>query len=208
MSDEVRAKIEKLQADYQEVVGRPFNHFYCPILFQDKDVCLCKAHIVNQAFHNSSKAWTVQRKDVDSFFGSNFEADFVALQYARTRSPAEIFAQKDLHKKFDPKIVMDGKQVDYFIATGQIPKQFTAIEFEQEGRPVLKIGLKISPKAVVASVNSKWALDISKDMRIAAMVSLIKSAHLTLFEMLGYRYALSSGGEFVGRQILVFSCTI
>src|SRR5260221_5330298 len=43
---------------------------------------------------------------------------------------------------------------------------------------------------------------ISKVVRIQAFVSLIKAAHLTLFELLGYRYALSSGGQFVGRQIL------
>lgn len=34
------------------------------------------------------------------------------------------------------------------------------------------------------------------------MVSLLKAAHLTLFEILGYQYAFSVGGYFVGRQIL------
>ena len=42
----------------------------------------------------------------------------------------------------------------------------------------------------------------SKDVRISALVSLIKSAHLTLFEILGYRYALSTGGYFIGHDIL------
>jgi hypothetical protein len=37
---------------------------------------------------------------------------------------------------------------------------------------------------------------------LAALVSLLKAAHLTLFEMLGYRYALSLGGHFLGRTIL------
>ena len=31
---------------------------------------------------------------------------------------------------------------------------------------------------------------------------MLKAAHLTLFEMLGYRYALSAGGYFLGRNIL------
>jgi hypothetical protein len=34
------------------------------------------------------------------------------------------------------------------------------------------------------------------------MVSLIKSAHLTLFSLLGYGYALSAAGHFVGNDIL------
>jgi hypothetical protein len=37
---------------------------------------------------------------------------------------------------------------------------------------------------------------------VSALVSLIKAAHLTLFKLLGYRYALSAGGYFVGHDIL------
>ncbi len=43
---------------------------------------------------------------------------------------------------------------------------------------------------------------IEKDIRLSALVSLIKAAHLTLFKILGYRYAFSAGGYFVGRNIL------
>jgi hypothetical protein len=43
---------------------------------------------------------------------------------------------------------------------------------------------------------------IEKDIRLPALVSLLKAAHLTLFEMLGYRYALSAGGIFLGRDVL------
>ena len=34
---------------------------------------------------------------------------------------------------------------------------------------------------------------VKKDLRLPALVSLLKAAHLTLFEMLGYNYALSAG---------------
>jgi len=43
---------------------------------------------------------------------------------------------------------------------------------------------------------------VEKDARLAALVSLLKAAHLTLFEMLGYEYALSAGGHFLGKTIL------
>lgn len=58
------------------------------------------------------------------------------------------------------------------------------------------------PEDVLAKINRDWHINISKDLQLSALVSLIKSAHLTLFETLGYRYALSAGGSFVGRQIL------
>jgi len=31
---------------------------------------------------------------------------------------------------------------------------------------------------------------------------MLKAAHLTMFQMLGYRYALSAGGYFLGRDVL------
>jgi hypothetical protein len=198
-SDEVRQKLEQLRADYMEVVGRSFNHFYCPILYRDEDEVLCQSHIINKAFEGSSRVWTVQRKDVDNFYGSNFESDFEMLQYARSRSPAEIFMNKELHKKLDPKIVIEGRQVDYFVTKGGVPEQFARIEFEKDGQSIL-VGLKMSPDVLAASAEAK--LEVSGDVRIGGVVSLIKAAHLTLFDMLGYRYVLSAAGEFVGRQIL------
>ena len=201
MSDEIRKKLEQLRADYTETTGQPFIHFYCPILFRDEDVPLCKAHIINKAFNDSSRAWTIQREDVDNFYGSNFESDFEALQYPKSQSMAEIFMDKELHKKFDPKILIDDKQIDYFVTKDRIPVHFTPIEFKKDEQSI-HVGLKISPDDFIASADGKWDIEISKDLRIAALVSLIKAAYLTLFDMLGYRYVLSAAGEYVGRQIL------
>ncbi len=201
MSDEVRKKLEQLRADYTETAGQPFSHFYCPILFRDEDEPLCKAHIINKAFKGSSRAWTVQRKDVDNFYGSNFESDFETLQYAKSQSQAAIFMDKELHKKFDPKILIDDKQIDYFVTKDRIPEQFTPIEFKKDEHSIL-VGLKMSPNAFIASADGNWDIEISKDVRVAALVSIIKAAYLTLFDMLGYRYTLSAAGEYVGHQIL------
>jgi hypothetical protein len=48
----------------------------------------------------------------------------------------------------------------------------------------------------------KCQFAITGDFRIAALVSLIKAAHLTQFRLLGYRYACSEGAAYVGREIL------
>lgn len=197
----VKSKLEKLRVDYTQIKGQPFVHFYCPMLFKDEDTLLCQAHIINYAFPNSSRAWTVQRSDVDSFYGSNFEADFIAIQYAEDGSPSQVLTDKTLSKRFNPRILIDDESVDYFVAQSSIPEHFTRIEFDNDGQSV-QLGLKMPPEDVLAAVGQKWELEIDKDVRIAALVSLIKAAHLTLFDMLGYRYALSAGGYFVGRQIL------
>lgn len=201
MNNEIKKKLEQLQSDYTVVTGQPFRHFYCPILFRDDEKPLCKGHIINKAFKNSSRAWTIQREDVDNFYGSNFEADFETIQYAKSHSKEEIFMDKKLRKKIEPKISINDRQVDYFVTNGQIPEHFTPIEFKK-GYQSIQVGLKISPGDFVSSVVGKWSIDIYKDIRIAALVSLIKAAYLTLFELLGYKYTLSAAGEYVGSQIL------
>ena len=58
------------------------------------------------------------------------------------------------------------------------------------------------PTEVIASKGKRWEVEISRDVRVPMLVSVIKAAHLTLFAMHGYNYALSSSGIFVGQQIL------
>lgn len=202
MKASVKSKLERLRSDFAQIRGQPFVHFSCPVLFKDERTPLCQAHIINYAFANSSRAWTVQRNDVDSFYGTNFEADFLAIQYhVESRSPAEVLTDKKLSRILSPRILVDGVPVDYFIANEALPEHFTGVEFHSDGQSV-QLGLKIPPENVATLVDHKWEIEIGKDVRMPALVSLIKAAHLTLFHMLGYRYALSAGGHFVGRRIL------
>lgn len=207
MNKKMKQMLERLRLDYAAIEGKPFNHFYCPILFRDEDVPLCQAHIINKAFAGSSRAWTIQRMDVDNFYGSNFESDFEVLQYGKGlqfgqgSELEEIFMDKELHKKFGPKILVDDKQVEFFVAQGTVPEQYTAVEFEKDGHTIT-IGLKMAPQTVLSMQSGNWQIDVSKDLRIASLVSIIKAAYLTLFEILGYRYVFSAAGDFIGRHIL------
>jgi hypothetical protein len=198
----LKAKLKRLRADYAQIAGQPFEHFYCPILFKDDDVELCLAHIVPQAFPRSSRAWTVQRKDVDNFFGTNFEEDFLAIQCRiEGQSPDQILADRTLSRRYRPKILADGKPVEYFVTGQGVPPQFSHVELRSDAGSV-PLGLKIPPGSAGGAPAEKLEVVVEKDVRISALVALIKAAHLTLFHLLGYRYALSAGGHFVGRQLL------
>ena len=201
MNNFVRTKLEVLKADYFDVKGEPFSHFYCPILFKDEDSPLCKAHIINQAFNDSARAATVQRADVDSFYGSRFESDFLDVQNYKDRSMAEIVTDKTLSKRFSSRIFVEGEPVDFFFGSAEIPPEFTPINLETVKLSV-PFGLKMRPTEVIAAKDKRWEIEIQRDVRIPMLVSSIKAAHLTLFEMLGYRYALSASGLFVGYDIL------
>lgn len=193
-------KLEALRRDFAEVDGKVFTYFFCPLLFKDEDVELCRAHVVNAAFRASSRRWTVQRRDVDNFFGSHFESDFVDLQHRQRGLAARAVVDPHLHRRLRPKLNLDGQLLEYFVTDGPIPDGFSLMVFEEAGQQV-RLAVKIPPADVSAKMTADWQIEIRKDVRLAAFVSVLKAAHLTLFEMLGYRYAMGNGGRYLGELL-------
>lgn len=198
----LQAKLAALRADYGHVTGAPFTHFFCPILFRDEATELCTAHVVNRAFPDSARIWTVQRKDVDGFFGSCFESDFVTLIYKDGGSVGDVFTNPTLQKRFTTKVLHEGKQIDHHVSDS--PREapgFTQIRLEHNGVTV-PLNVKATPEELFERGDAGWAIEIEKDLRLPSRVALIKAAHLGLFHLLGYRYILSASGHFVGWDIL------
>lgn len=194
----VSRKLEGLRADFQEVTGQPFAHFFCPVLFLDEQTELCKAHVVNAAF-GGRQHWTVQRKDVDNFYGSLFEADFVDLRH-RGRPLRDIVEDPNLARRFRPTYSVDGRTVDSYFTAGLVAPCHTRLA-DDTGR-LTPIVLKLDPSEMRRLAGATWQIRIDRDLRLSALVSILKAAHLTLFEMIGYSYALSPGGRLVGQNIL------
>lgn len=197
----IQKQLELQKTDYESVSKRPWKHFFCPILHRDEETELCRGHVINQAFDNSDRSWIVQRKDVDNHFGTLFESDFLAHEQKVDLQVDEILTDKRLSGQFKPTISLDGQPVDFFVANEDVPAKFSEITFCSPQGSV-KLALKISPTEMEESLGGKWEIAINKDVRLPALASLLKSAHLTLFHMLGYQYALSLGGYFFGKTIL------
>lgn len=191
-----------LRANYASVVGRPFRHFYCPVLFRDEATPLSRAHVINTAFPDSTRRWTIQRKDVEGFFGTFFESDFISIQHRGKHCPLEILADKELARRLDPRVVFKGQEIEHYIPNGPVPDSHSPVIIDLEGRPTARLGLKLDPSEALAGVDADWEVRIEKDVRLAALASLLKAAHLTLFELVGYEYALSAGGHFLGYEVL------
>lgn len=201
MNTHIRKRLEQMRADYESVSDRPWRFFYCPILHRDEETELCAGHVINQALEGADRSWTVQRKDVDNHYGTLFEGDFLALEQEVDLQVDEILTDRKLSRQFNPKIVIDGQSVDHYRPQGVVPKQHSELYIDSSGR-FEKLALKMSPAELEEFLDGRWEIAFDKDVRLPALVSLLKSAHLTLFHMLGYRYALSLGGYFLCKVIL------
>ena len=201
MNTHIRKRLEQLRADYESVSNRLWQFFYCPILHRDEETELCGGHVINQALEDANRSWTVQRKDVDNHYGTLFEGDFLALEQKVDLQIDEILANGKLSRQFNPKIVIDGQSVDYYKPQGVVPKQHSELYIDSPDG-FEKLALKISPAEMENVPGSRVQVVVDKDVRLAALASCLKSAHLTLFHLLGYRYALSSGGYILGKEIL------
>jgi hypothetical protein len=197
----VQEQLKKLRAGYSAVTGSPFRHFFCPILFSDADVPLCRAHIVNKAFGQYTRRWTVQRSDVDAFFGTGIESDFVTLPDRLNLDAVAVLTDRGLSRRLRPEVLLDGKRVEHYLTDGPVPSNHLELAIDGVASK-RRLVLKLEPAQMVAAIEGHWQVRMEQDVGTAAVGSLIKAAHLTLFEMLGYGFALSPGGRFAGRAIL------
>jgi hypothetical protein len=172
------------------------------MLFKDEQTELCRAHIVNQVFPGADPTWTVQRADVDSFFGHVFEAEFVLLKEHRIHDVADVLINASLSRKLGAVVRRDGEPIDVYRPVGAVPPHHTELFVERAHQPAGRLALKVAPTDMLASLSSDWKVTLDRDISLAAIVSLLKAAHLTMFSMVGYDYALSSTGWEVGHHIL------
>ncbi len=201
MSSEFQKRLTLLNADYERVAGSPCRRFFCPILYRDEDTELCRAHVINRSFRNSDRSWTIQRADVDAYYGSLFEAEFLAMQEKDRHQADEALADKDLVRQLKPKIVLDGEEVDYYFPQGHVPPEHSEATLFASGKTA-RLALKLPPADMLTVPDGKLEIHIDRNLQLPALASLLKVAHLTLFHLLGYRYALSASGHFLGKTVL------
>lgn len=202
MNPEGLAKLAFLRADFEEVTGTQSRHFFCPVLFRDESVPLCRAHVVNAVFGGEARKWTIQREDVDSFYGRLFESEFVLLRHKGRYSPLDVLSDDNLSKQLRPRLWLNGRIVEHYHDRGHSSPGHTVVGVDVGNGAARNIVVKMAPEALLQAADSDWQLGFEQDLRMPALVSLLKAAHLTLFELLGYRYALTTGGHFLGFEVL------
>ena len=207
MSDsELERRIKYYNEDYEQEFGTSCNHFVCPILFKDEDVEMCRAHIINDALRTSSK-WVPQRKDIDNFYGSAIEADFVGGMEHIGRDARELFLDSKSRLNLKPKIEFQGKNVEYFFSKGDAPVVAgqTIVNVTNGAEVTIsQFNLKIPTETLLAADRRAITLVIEKDYRPWIVAAVLKAAHLTLFDMMGYHHVRSSTGTLLASILRQF----
>jgi hypothetical protein len=103
-NEQTRNLLERHRAVYAEVTGRPFPHFFRPIMFEDTPAQLIRGPIINEAFEESPGAWVVQRGAVDHLFGGFFEGDFEITQHRLDATPMDCPFNKTLYAAILPTL--------------------------------------------------------------------------------------------------------
>jgi hypothetical protein len=200
LNEQTRNRLERHRVDYAEVTGQPFEHFFCPIMFEDVPAQLIRGHIINEEFKGSPGAWVVQRGSVDNFFGGFFEGDFEITQHLIDATPMDCLFDKKLYAAIPPTLSIAGRQRHYFIwKNTQIPPGHEIVILDYNGQE-----MRLCVEATLDELRTyplSWTIPRT-DFRIPALVSLIKAAHLSMFSLFGYRYVLSHAGRFIGRDVL------
>ena len=207
MDAELRRRIAECQQDHEVEIGRPFDHFHCPILHVDEAVEMCKGHVVPKKF-KTSNAWVPQRADMDNFYGTVVESMFVGIVQDRGKDAFHVWLDPKLRRRHRPRIESGGKAVDHYFSLppspveGHTPVQLTT----DSGKAICNLTVKMSADELKSLDGSKIQLVVERDYRAPVIASLIKAAHLTLFKMLGYRYVYSASGLYLANILATFFC--
>jgi hypothetical protein len=191
-------RLEQLRTDYARATGKPFEHFFCPILLNDESVELCDGHIVPEAF---GKLTIPQRKDVDNFYGTAAEADVIGFMQDKGTDVLANWHTPSIQQRFQPRIESaDGELIGHYFPLTEdheVPGQTTAELRDPEGKKIRTLVLKKPAHEVIALAGQDLQLVFEKNFMPAFTAAVLKAAHLSMFDMVGYDHVLSPGGRYL-----------
>lgn len=201
MTRPLGTNIEQLREDFASVTGKPFRHFYCPILHTDEDVPLMGGHVVPESL--GGKTRVLQREDVDQGFGSFFEAEAAdAVRYGLDADPLDVVGRGD------PKEMKQiGRRFDFQLLFEGTDRPLDAVAKKKGDEVAFYVraeDLKAALGERSGQQNLVGTVAVGLDARSSILVTSLRSNHLGWFRMCGYRYVFSNEGIFVAGVLKSF----
>ncbi len=196
--DDVKQRVEALRANYEAEVGRPFEHFYCPILHVDEGTELLKGHVINEKL--GYNVWVPQRKDIDSFYGTAAEADFIAAVQDHSKTALQKWLDPKMNRQHRPQLMLKGEEVQHYFTEkpASVPVGHTSLKMVgPAGETLCNFAIKKSPEELKSLQVETCQIVVNQDYRPAVIASVLKAAHLTMFHLLKYRHVFSPAGLYL-----------
>lgn len=201
MTDAV-SLLEAYLADFASCASYRPTDFFCPILLEESPcVELIDGHVLPQSLRTASRATVLQRKDVDNFFGHTVEAELVGFVNSVAYTKSEFLER--------------AKGVSIVSETAGPLALFTPNP--KSSPPFPRIGLRDSKGQTIATPHVKGTLDDLGGSSGMAEVqgtmsfhkpsidaAMLKAAHLALFKLAGYQWALSAAGQYASKPLRQF----
>jgi hypothetical protein len=201
----LHTELARLREDYAAHNGGvPFKHFFCPILYEDREAELCGGHVINECISSAARQVVVQRKDIDGFYGSLVESEYITAIEAKGKTVSDVLSDDKLRRKLRSilKFEFDGTEVDAYEVRGHGAPKHPKVHIEQPSGDFLTYAMKISPEELPKT--AKLQISFERNYTMFAVAATIKAAHLTMFAQFGYHYVNSAAGAETARILRTF----
>lgn len=187
--------------NYFQVTGRKVDRFVCPITLREcEESELIDAHILNQAFVKASRRRIIQYGKIDHFYGSRFESGLVKFLNLGHESELDL-----LKEGGELRVTLsDGTTVPAFLADSESARnaagKFPLVDLTKDGKHIATVFLKMQ----FAEPIHVGQVEVSASFLFAPydwVGALLKAAHLTLFDLLGYNAVFDPYGDTVRRTL-------
>lgn len=203
MANSLEKHREWYRRDFERVTGEPFRYFHCPMTDRDEPLDLCMGHVVSSSLGRSSSATVLQGAEVDAFYGSVVEADLSTAVRARELPSSDLFLDARMSRALGTRLRVRGENWHtYEYQKGRHAPGHTPVVLENDRGTRREIVIAKPPEEVAEVEGQTAEFVIDRDYTYTMIAGLLKAAHLTLFRMLGYDYALSAGGLLIGKDVL------
>jgi hypothetical protein len=203
-----REQVKPYLEDYERVTGQRTDKFICPLTLEPCELDeITRGHIINEPIPYAHNRKVLVGKSPDSFFGTRVEESFIRFASMSGMNMLDIM---DGHQTFDVRFREGGPTFKAFVVPPQMVektrKHLPVVPLTIEGKTV-HIGLKNTPKdspdvPKETSVGRAELMLSETHLPAHWVASMLKVAHLTMFDMIRYRALFDPSADMLRRTLV------
>jgi hypothetical protein len=200
-----RDRIRPYLDNYAEVTKERKDKFVCPITLEECDLGqLIEGHILNKKLNTASRRTVVQWADPDNFYGTRVEP--AIIDYLNLKDVGEFGLVRGAYKIQIQ--LLDGTEYEAFplkdeAAIRKVEERFPVLDMNRNGeRMFFAIKTARNDPKILKQMTGQAEIAITRNYLTTHWTAgMLKAAHLTMFDMLGYAAIFNPFGDSLRRQL-------